>query len=30
MTNQAKTNNLSYLIDTTFGKVNKLLSYHSK
>ena len=32
MTNQAKTNNLNYLIDPTFNKVNKLfgLSFENK
>ena len=30
MTNQTKTNNLNYLIDTTFNKVNRYLSYHLK
>ena len=27
MTNQAKTNNLNYLIDPTFNKVNKLFVF---
>ena len=30
MTNQTKTNNVNYLIDPTFNKVNILLSYHLK
>ena len=30
MTKQTKTNNSNYLIDTTFNKVNRLLSCHLK